>query len=242
MTLGMLILTLSPIKAPYGKFQDSLEKNGINWNLKVDGRLAFVIFEFPNIFIPIYLIWFYWSAHIDFYSKTATFLFYIHYVHRTFIFPLLRMKKASPSSLVPIIFGIKFTVLNSYLITKYNVFYSPELQNPVLFISGILLFLVGFIMNIHSDHILLNLRKPGETCYKIPDRGMFRYVTSANYLGEILEWTGYSIAFCSPATLLFVFTSCCNLVPRAMSTYDWYVKKFGPEKFENKKCILPLVF
>ncbi len=36
---------------------------------------------------------------------------------------------------------------------------------------GVILFLVGMIINIHSDSVLRNLRKPGEQGYKIP-RGM----------------------------------------------------------------------
>lgn len=34
--------------------------------------------------------------------------------------------------------------------------------------AGFLLFVTGFAINIHSDHILRNLRKPGEIVYKIP--------------------------------------------------------------------------
>lgn len=33
---------------------------------------------------------------------------------------------------------------------------------------GSALWFVGWLMNVHSDHILRNLRKPGETGYKIP--------------------------------------------------------------------------
>lgn len=33
---------------------------------------------------------------------------------------------------------------------------------------GSVLWLVGWLVNVHSDHILRNLRKPGETGYKIP--------------------------------------------------------------------------
>ncbi|PWG68210.1 hypothetical protein DF186_25590, partial [Enterococcus hirae] len=36
------------------------------------------------------------------------------------------------------------------------------------FFSGSSMWFVGWIINIHSDHILRNLRKPGETGYKIP--------------------------------------------------------------------------
>ena len=37
-----------------------------------------------------------------------------------------------------------------------------------ILISGALMFIAGMFINIHSDHILRNLRKPGETGYKIP--------------------------------------------------------------------------
>ena len=38
----------------------------------------------------------------------------------------------------------------------------------LLHISGCVMFVCGMTINIHSDHILRNLRKPGETGYKIP--------------------------------------------------------------------------
>ena len=42
----------------------------------------------------------------------------------------------------------------------------------VLSCLGSALWLIGMLINIHSDHVLRNLRKPGETGYKIP-RGMY---------------------------------------------------------------------
>ena len=38
----------------------------------------------------------------------------------------------------------------------------------VRFIAGVCMFFAGMAINIHSDYTLLNLRKPGETGYKIP--------------------------------------------------------------------------
>ena len=38
---------------------------------------------------------------------------------------------------------------------------------------GSVLWLVGLLVNVHSDHILRNLRKPGETSYKIPTGKVF---------------------------------------------------------------------
>lgn len=40
---------------------------------------------------------------------------------------------------------------------------------------GSALWLVGWLMNVHSDHILRNLRKPGETGYKIPTGRIFSH-------------------------------------------------------------------
>ena len=44
-----------------------------------------------------------------------------------------------------------------------------------------------------SDAILRGLRAPGETGYKIPTGGLYRWVSSPNYLGEILFWWGLSL-------------------------------------------------
>lgn len=52
---------------------------------------------------------------------------------------------------------------------KSTVGFVSRLSSFWLFcLPGSLLWLVGWLMNVHSDHILRNLRKPGETGYKIP--------------------------------------------------------------------------
>lgn len=45
--------------------------------------------------------------------------------------------------------------------------------------AGFLLFLVGMTINIHSDHILRNLRKPGELVYRIPRGTVVAHLSSA---------------------------------------------------------------
>jgi hypothetical protein len=49
---------------------------------------------------------------------------------------------------------------------------------------------VGFVINFQSDTILMRLRKPGETGHKLPRGGLFRWVSSPNYFGELVEWSG----------------------------------------------------
>jgi len=46
--------------------------------------------------------------------------------------------------------------------------YPGEFYTNMRIYGGVFLFLFGMTANIHSDHILRNLRKPGETGYKIP--------------------------------------------------------------------------
>ena len=57
-------------------------------------------------------------------------------------------------------------------------------------IVGLAVFGLGMFINHQSDAILLSLRKTGESHYSIPYGGFFRYVSSPNLLGEIMEWIG----------------------------------------------------
>jgi ABC-type phosphate transport system permease subunit len=46
--------------------------------------------------------------------------------------------------------------------------YSKEWFYSLEFVFGSLLFLLGFVINVHSDYIISNLRGPGETGHKVP--------------------------------------------------------------------------
>lgn len=58
---------------------------------------------------------------------------------------------------------------------------------------------------------------------------MFRYVSSANYFGELLEWTGFAVASWSWAGAVFAWWTFANLAPRAASLYKRYAQEFGKE-------------
>ena len=73
--------------------------------------------------------------------------------------------------MIAFLFAVAFTSINGYIQTRYLIeyytyhwswFYDPR------FVVGHLMFLLGMAINIHSDTVLRNLRKPGETGYKIP--------------------------------------------------------------------------
>lgn len=78
-----------------------------------------------------------------------------------------------------------------------------RLLSPVCSHAGLLLFVLGMSINIHSDHILRNLRKPGETVYRIP-HGMAAP-------GPPLAEKHHSTSWTSLLELLSLLTSFGNL-------------------------------
>ena len=98
-------------------------------------------------------------------------------------------------------------------------------------------------VNIQSDGIIRNLRKPGDTAHYLPQGGLFRYVTSANYFGEWLEWTGFAILTWSWAGAVFSLWTFANLAPRAARIYDLYSREF-PDQLDTRKVkrILPFIY
>ena len=85
--------------------------------------------------------------------------------------------------------------------------------------------------------MLINLRKPGETGYKIPSGFLFDKVSSPNLYGELIEWLGFVIIAPSLASLSFWVWSLANLVPRARDHHKWYLKKFDNYPKERKVLI-----
>ena len=83
------------------------------------------------------------------------------------------------------------------------------------------------LLNWQSDYIIRHLRKPGDTRHYLPQKGMYRYVTSANYFGEIVEWAGWAILTCSLSGLVFLWWTIANLVPRANAIWYRYREEFG---------------
>uniref|UniRef100_S4RTG0 3-oxo-5-alpha-steroid 4-dehydrogenase C-terminal domain-containing protein n=1 Tax=Petromyzon marinus TaxID=7757 RepID=S4RTG0_PETMA len=106
---------------------------------------------------------------------------------------------------------------------------------------GAVLWLAGLLINLHSDHILRNLRKPGETGYKIPRGGMFEFVSGANFFGEMVEWLGFAIACCTLQAWAFSVFSITVIGPRSVHHHKWYLEKF--EDYPKKrKAVIPFLY
>ncbi|KAK7901972.1 hypothetical protein WMY93_018741 [Mugilogobius chulae] len=167
--------------------------------------------------------------------------FCLHYFQRTFVYSLLTRGRPFPVS-VMIAAGF-FCSLNGFLQGYYLLHcaqFEEEWTSNIHFKTGLILFYTGMAINIHSDYILRNLRKPGEVVYRIPKGGLFEYVSSANYLGEILEWFGYALSTWSLPTLSFALFSLCFIGPRA-----YYHHRFYQEHFNDypvlRKALIPFI-
>ena len=145
--------------------------------------------------------------------------------------------------------GVVFNLLNACMQGCWIFYLAPEgmytsqwLLSPQ-FIAGASLFFLGMGINIHSDRIIRHLRQPGDTGHYLPRGGMFRYVSSANYFGEIIEWTGFAVLTWSAAGAVFALWTFANLVPRADAIYHRYGEMFGDEfRRARLKRVIPFIY
>lgn len=172
-------------------------------------------------------------------------LFELHYIHRTLIFPFRTRTtgKKMPMAIVLSAFGFQLVNVSliGYVLGWHGELFPDSWLTDSRFLLGLALFFVGMTLNIRSDNTLIGLRKPGETGYKIPKGGLFKWVTCPNFTGELLEWAGFALLSWNLASLSFFIWSASNLLPRAWAHHRWYLEKF-PEYPKERKIVLPFVW
>lgn len=217
------------------------------WGPAVSNRLGWVLMESP-VFIAMALFWAFSPRSTELVPAVMASLFMLHYFQRSFIFPLLiRGKSKMPLAIV--LMGVVFNLINAYMIGGWIFYVAPAgmyadswLTSPQ-FIIGTLIFFAGMGINLQSDHIIRHLRRPGDTRHYIPRGGMFRYVTSANYFGELTEWAGYAILTWSLGGAMFAIWTFANLAPRAAKLHARYVDEFGDEYTRlHRRYIIPFIY
>ena len=235
---GLAAVTFASLlrfRAPYGRHY-----GGTGWGPDIPNRVGWIVMELsaPAFFAAVYLAG-------DAAGGTPPLIFLglwqCHYLNRTFVHPLRTRTRGKRIPVLIAASGFGFNMLNAYVNARWVSElgrYDVEWLGDPRFVAGVLLFVVGFIVNNHSDHVLLRLRKPGETGYSIPRGGVFRWVSCPNYLGELLEWAGWALATWSLAGLAFFAYTAANLVPRALSHHQWYRARFEDYP-SDRKAVIP---
>lgn len=257
--IGMAVIVFVALQffnAGYGMMYAKNTKNTVKLGPPINNKVAWFFMEVP-VFLVMIVLWL-CSPHK---FETVPFIFFLifelHYFQRSLIFPwLMKGKSKMPISIM--IMGICFNILNA-LMQGYWIFYESFYENYAVgglhytdlawlyspqFIIGTFIFFIGFVINLHSDYIIRHLRKDdNDTKHYLPKGGMFKYVTSANYLGELTEWLGFAILTWSMAGLVFFIWTFANLVPRTRSIYQHYQEEFAEEMKERKlKKVFPFVY
>jgi hypothetical protein len=233
---AITFLSLFAITAPYGRHARA------GWGPSVSSRTGWLLMEAPAAlgFLAVFLVG---EHRFDPAPLALAALWLTHYLHRAFVFPFRMSSRDKPMALAVIALGDLFNCANAYANARWlsHVADYPAgwLSSP-RFLGGAALFFAGLLMNLHSDEILRRLRRPGESGYVIPRGGLFRLVSSPNYLGEIVEWSGFAVAAWTLPALAFAVWTFANLAPRAIANHRWYRGRF-PDYPPERRALLPFL-
>ncbi len=234
--LGLLVfILLLFVTAPYGRHSRK------DWGPSISNRMGWFIMEFPSLLVFI-LCFLLGPQGIQPVTWIFFALYASHYTNRSVIYPWRTRTSGKQMPLVVALMAVCFNLVNGFINGYYFSAFAREYTWDWLadarFIIGVIVFAGGVFLNWWSDQILLDLRKGGKKGYFIPHGGLFKWVSCPNFLGEILEWTGFAIMTWSPAALVFALWTFFNLVPRALDHHEWYNQTF-PDYPSRRKAVIP---
>ena len=229
-------LTLLFISAPYGRHIRS------GWGPLLSKRTGWILMETPALYV-MWLFYFFYADINNIVLIIFLFIWSIHYINRSIIWPFLIDKNGSMPLVVAILAFI-FNVFNASFHGYWFFFMDNQYDISWLlnsnFLLGLFVFILGMAINIHSDKILLMISKEKKG-YQIPYGGFYKWISSPNYFGEMIEWIGWAIMTWSLSGFVFALWTIFNLLPRALKHHAWYKDKFSDYP-KDRKAIIPKLF
>jgi steroid 5-alpha reductase family enzyme len=239
--VGILVLPLTLfITAPFGRHFSA------RYGPTIGNRLGWILMESPAIwwFTIVFasgmfgrapsnqnvVAWILWA------------LWMLHYMNRGMIFPLRIRTRGKQIPILIVAFAFMFQMINGYFnamaLGPFGSQYSADWLSQPCFWIGLAVFILGWQINLRSDEVLLNLRKPGETNYAIPTGGLYHWVSCPNFLGEMILWSGWAIMCWNLAAISFAIWTVANLLPRALAHHRWYRANFDDYP-DQRKAVFP---
>ena len=234
----IVFIALYFITAPYGRhFREG-------WGPSMPARFGWMVMEAPALIVMAVTV-LSRASSVSPLAFALLALWEIHYGYRTLVFPFLIREQRTRMPIVLAAMAFLFNCMNGYANGSWLAGFPQAGEGGVVFVVrvavGAALFACGFVTHVLSDRTLRSLRRNGEGGYQIPHGGLFEYVSSPNYFGEILEWCGWAIATWSLPGLAFALFTVGNLVPRAHANRRWYKATF-PEYPAQRRRVIPFVY
>jgi protein-S-isoprenylcysteine O-methyltransferase Ste14 len=232
---GLTVVGLRFVTAPYGRHGRG------GWGPTVNARIGWLIMESPAplVFAGVYLAG---ARRAEVVPLLFLVMWQTHYLYRSFVYPFLTRAGARMPVTV-MLMAIAFNVLNAFInarwVSELGGYPTEWLADPRILL-GVALFAGGLALNASADRTLRGLRAPGESGYRIPDGGAYRWVSCPNYLGEIVEWIGWALATWSLAGAAFALYTMANLAPRAIAHHRWYREQFTDYP-PQRRALIPYV-
>jgi hypothetical protein len=149
------MLFFSNVPTPYGKFY----KKDI-WGPDLDEKNAWSIMESTGLFMFLLFYFLLGKQRFNYVSLVFLSMWIFHYINRSIIYPHAIMKqKYKKFPLILVILGFLYLSMFTYL-NAINVSSNPKytiswFKTPT-FIIGVIIFFIGFIINVWSDCSLRN--------------------------------------------------------------------------------------
>lgn len=206
----------------------------------VSNRAGWIIMEFPAVFLFL-AIFAMGSQATSGPAWCLAAIWMAHYAYRSLVYPfrIAYVPKRMPLEIASA--GFLFQSLNAYLnarwISELNA-YKWSWFSDWRFVVGSFFFFMALSLTLRSDEIVLKLKKDSPDRYQIPRGGLFRWVSSPNYLCEIVEWGAWALLTWSISGLAFFLYVIANLAPRAIAHHRWYHERFTDYP-QNRKALIP---
>lgn len=227
-TAVAVAVSLQWIVAPYGRHARP------GWGPTLPSPIAWTLMECPSVLVYLAV------AVATGGSPVLGVIWLSHYVYRAFVYPYRgRPGRPMPASVAAM--GASFNVVNATLNASIPA-PDPTWWTDPRFVVGVILFYAGMALNHDADARLRRLSAEtaadGVRRYAIPTGGAYRWVSCPNYLGEIVQWSGWALLTWSMPGLAFALFTAANLVPRGYSHHRWYRATF-PDYPPERTAVFP---
>lgn len=223
----------------YSKFADRAAR----W--KLPSRLGMFLLYFPAVFVGPGLL-FGLRGPIDGWHLLAVGLVSAHFAKRCLEVLFLHKYSGFTNGFSTVAISSLYATLSGLVGALAATELQPALVSAPPFttwlVPGLVLWTLGQGGNLYHHWLLANLRKPGETDYKVPKGGLFGLVACPHYLFELVGWLGFSLVFQHVTAWVLLGTMSGYLFGRSRATLGWYKERLGDRLPAGWRGVVPFVY